>query len=146
MLVITVRTFSTVPCYHERTDVSYAAIARRRTPTVIIVKCGTEKEAATDRKPGNRGKRDSQLILMNFFSRVTYNDRMSPLDFDLFRKVHTLMGVTPDFFEVCLMVSYLVTTYHGESSDIIPSSRSMQTLKCFRIPSGRSSIACNTIR
>ncbi|KAF9264247.1 glycosyltransferase family 2 protein [Marasmius fiardii PR-910] len=79
-------------------------LAGRRTPTVIIVKCGTEKEAATDKKPGNRGKRDSQLILMNFFSRVTYNDRMSPLDFDLFRKIHILMGVTPDFFEVCLMV------------------------------------------
>jgi chitin synthase len=79
-------------------------VAGRRTPTVIIVKCGTEQEAATDKKPGNRGKRDSQLILMNFFSRVTYNDRMTPLDFDLFRKIHVLMGVTPDFFEVCLMV------------------------------------------
>jgi len=44
---------------------------------------------------------------MNFFSRVTYNDRMAPLDFDLFRKIHTLMGITPDFFEVCLMVCYL---------------------------------------
>lgn len=82
-----------------------SAVAGRRTPTVIVVKCGTEAEAATDKKPGNRGKRDSQLILMNFFSRVTYNDRMTPLDFDLFRKIHVLMGVTPDFFEVCLMVS-----------------------------------------
>lgn len=45
------------------------------------------------------------MILMNFFSRVTYNDRMCPLDYDLFRKVQSLMGVTPDFFEVCLMVS-----------------------------------------
>lgn len=79
-------------------------VAGRRTPTVIVVKCGTEEEAMTDKKPGNRGKRDSQLILMNFFSRVTYNDRMTPLDFDLFRKLHILMGVTPDFFEVCLMV------------------------------------------
>jgi chitin synthase len=77
--------------------------AGRRTPTLIIVKCGTEAES-TDKKPGNRGKRDSQLIVMNFFSRVTYNDRMTPLDFDLFRKIHVLMGVTPDFFEVCLMV------------------------------------------
>lgn len=81
-----------------------SAKAGRRTPTVVVVKCGTEAEAATDKKPGNRGKRDSQLILMNFFSRVTYNDRMTPLDFDLFRKIHVLMGVTPDFFEVCLMV------------------------------------------
>ncbi|CAL1707963.1 unnamed protein product [Somion occarium] len=75
-------------------------VAGRRTPTVVVVKCGTEAEAASDKKPGNRGKRDSQLILMNFFSRVTYNDRMTPLDFDLFRKIHVLMGVTPDFFEV----------------------------------------------
>ncbi|KZT27983.1 glycosyltransferase family 2 protein [Neolentinus lepideus HHB14362 ss-1] len=79
-------------------------VAGRRTPTVVVVKCGTEQEAASDKKPGNRGKRDSQLILMNFFSRVTYNDRMTPLDYDLFRKIHTLMGVTPDYFEVCLMV------------------------------------------
>jgi chitin synthase len=60
---------------------------------------------ATGEKRGNRGKRDSQLLLMNFFSRVTYNDRMSPLDFDLFRKIQVLMGVTPDYFEVVLMVS-----------------------------------------
>ncbi len=46
---------------------------------------------------------------MNFFSRVTYNDRMSPLDFDLFRKIHVLMGVTPDYFEVCLMVRILLS-------------------------------------
>lgn len=79
-----------------------------RTPTIIVVKCGTPGEAR-DKKPGNRGKRDSQLILMNFFSRVTYNDRMSPLDFDIFRKIQTLIGVTPDYFEVCLMVSHDVT-------------------------------------
>ncbi|KAG8821125.1 hypothetical protein FRC19_008229 [Serendipita sp. 401] len=79
-------------------------VGKHRTPTIIVVKCGTESEAANDKKPGNRGKRDSQLVLMNFFSRVTYNDRMSPLDYDLFRKMQVLMGVTPDFFEVSLMV------------------------------------------
>ncbi|KAH7108196.1 chitin synthase-domain-containing protein [Auriculariales sp. MPI-PUGE-AT-0066] len=82
-------------------------VAGRKTPTVIIVKCGTETEMndpKTKAKAGNRGKRDSQLVLMNFFSRVTYNDRMTPLDFDLFRKIQVLMGVTPDFFEVTLMV------------------------------------------
>lgn len=103
MPAIIVSVLSHIPSA-EPTD-PLPAIAGHKTPTVIIVKCGTEKEAATDKKPGNRGKRDSQLILMNFFSRVTYNDRMSPLDFDLFRKIHILMGVTPDFFEVCLMVS-----------------------------------------
>ncbi|RXK41503.1 chitin synthase 1 [Tremella mesenterica] len=82
---------------------------------------------ASDKKPGNRGKRDSQLILMNFFSRVTYNDRMSPLDFDMFRKIQTLIGVTPDFFELVLMVDadtkvypdslkHLVNAMHHDNS------------------------------
>lgn len=71
---------------------------------ILVVKCGNPDEEG-GAKPGNRGKRDSQLILMNFFSRVTYNDRMTPLDYDLFQKIHWLMGATPDFFELCLMVS-----------------------------------------
>ena len=72
-------------------------------PMVVVAKCGTAAEAA-ERKPGNRGKRDSQMVLMNFLQRVTYNDPMTPLDYDLFRKIHALMGVTPDFFELCLTV------------------------------------------
>ncbi|KAI8324258.1 hypothetical protein GQ54DRAFT_296260 [Martensiomyces pterosporus] len=81
----------------------YYVVGNHRTPAVVCVKCGapTEQDAA---KPGNRGKRDSQMILMNFFSRVIYNDRMTPLDYDLFRKVHHLTGVTPDLFEIILMV------------------------------------------
>ena len=75
----------------------------RRIPMITVVKCGAPEERGKP-KPGNRGKRDSQLILMNFFSRVTYNDRMCALDYDIFRKIHHLMGVTPDFFEIVLMV------------------------------------------
>lgn len=89
--------------YSTDTYLSVASVKGHRTPAIIVVKCGTSLES-DEKKPGNRGKRDSQMILMNFFSRVTYNDRMCPLDYDLFRKVQSLMGVTPDFFEVCLMV------------------------------------------
>ncbi|KAI8336429.1 chitin synthase-domain-containing protein [Choanephora cucurbitarum] len=74
-----------------------------KVPMILVVKCGNPDEQGKP-KPGNRGKRDSQLILMNFFSRVTYNDRMTPLDYELFRKIQWLMGVTPDYFELCLMV------------------------------------------
>ncbi|KAF9436167.1 hypothetical protein BGZ76_004670 [Entomortierella beljakovae] len=90
---------------HNRAKV-YAGHFRwknKRVPTVLVVKCGNEEEHEKP-KAGNRGKRDSQLILMNFFSRVTYNDRMSPLDFELFRKIHHLMQATPDKFEIVLMV------------------------------------------
>jgi len=58
------------------------------------------------------------MILMNFFSRVTYNDRMCPLDYDLFRKTQSLMGVTPDFFEVCLMVRAISLNVSKNLADI----------------------------
>ncbi|WAR59732.1 hypothetical protein PtB15_11B372 [Puccinia triticina] len=39
------------------------------------------------------------MILLNISSRVTYNDQMLPLDYNLFRKMQAMMGVTPDFFK-----------------------------------------------
>ncbi|KAF9095898.1 hypothetical protein BGX29_008838 [Mortierella sp. GBA35] len=99
---------------------------KRRVPTVVIVKCGNplEKDAT---KPGNRGKRDSQLILMSFFQRVLFADRFTELDFELFHKMHMLMGVWPDQFELCLMVdadtmvkgdslSYMVTAMQNDTT------------------------------
>merc|ERR1712072_1663897 len=38
---------------------------QQRVPMVVVVKCGTPDEAGVP-KPGNRGKRDSQIILMSF--------------------------------------------------------------------------------
>ncbi|KAG0198058.1 hypothetical protein BGX28_008477 [Mortierella sp. GBA30] len=97
---------------------------KKRVPTVVIVKCGNplEKDAT---KPGNRGKRDSQLILMSFFQRVLFADRFTELDFELFHKIHQLMNVWPDRFELCLMVdadtmvkgdslSYMVTAMQND--------------------------------
>jgi len=78
-------------------------IKNHTVPIIIVAKCGTPAEANTA-KPGNRGKRDSQIILMNFLSRVLYNDRMTPLDYELFTKIHYITGVTPDKFEIVMMV------------------------------------------
>ncbi|KAI7898177.1 chitin synthase [Cokeromyces recurvatus] len=73
-------------------------------PCITIIKSGTEEEANAP-KAGNRGKRDSQLILMSFFQRVLFNDRLSELDYEIFWKMTWLMkGVTPDKFELVLMV------------------------------------------
>lgn len=74
-------------------------------PAILIVKCGTVDEQSSS-KPGNRGKRDSQLILMSFLQRVLFNDRMSVLDYEIFWKITWLMkGITPEKFELVLMVS-----------------------------------------
>ncbi|WAR64060.1 hypothetical protein PtB15_16B219 [Puccinia triticina] len=43
---------------------------------------------------------------------------MSPLDYDLFRKMQALMGVTPDFFEVCLMVDADTTVQRDSVSHL----------------------------
>ncbi|KAG0344819.1 Chitin synthase, class 3 [Podila humilis] len=97
---------------------------KKRVPTVVIVKCGNplEKDAT---KPGNRGKRDSQLIMMSFFQRVLFADRFTELDFEVFHKIHSLMNIWPDKFELVLMVdadtmvkgdslSYMVTAMQND--------------------------------
>jgi len=86
-----------------RAHAGYYIVDGHRVPAIVVVKCGTPNEAK-GAKPGNRGKRDSQLLLMNFLSRVTFDDRMTPLDYDLFKKIQHLSGVTPDKFEIVLMV------------------------------------------
>lgn len=51
---------------------------------IVVVKVGEEGEQASG-KPGNRGKRDSQLIVTGFFNRVLYQREFSPLDLALYR-------------------------------------------------------------
>ncbi|CAG8716425.1 28108_t:CDS:2 [Dentiscutata erythropus] len=74
-----------------------------RAPVILVVKIGSEKEAKSP-KPGNRGKRDSQMIVMNFFERVYFDERFTELDYELFWKIYYLMGITADSFELLLMV------------------------------------------
>jgi hypothetical protein len=78
-------------------------VGSHRVPTILVVKCGTPEEQKGS-KPGNRGKRDSQVILMSFFQKATFDDRMSPLEFDIFNKMRYITGVPPDRFEIVLMV------------------------------------------
>jgi len=69
---------------------------------IFIRKCGNACETF---KAGNRGKRDSQVILMSFFSKLIYNDRLSELDFELYNKMKILMPhIDPVDFECILMV------------------------------------------
>jgi chitin synthase len=58
----------------------------------------------TQVKPGNRGKRDSQLILMRFLNRVHFNYEMSPLELELFNHIRNVIGVPPNFYEFLFMI------------------------------------------
>ena len=75
----------------------------RNVPIVILNKVGVERERDLP-KAGNRGKRDSQLLLMHFLSRVCMNDRMSDLDFEIFCKMHYISQIHPYNFDLVLMV------------------------------------------
>jgi chitin synthase len=41
---------------------------------------------------------------MNFLSKVMFDERMTPLEFDLFFKLWTISGILPDKYEAVLML------------------------------------------
>ncbi|EFX03256.1 chitin synthase f [Grosmannia clavigera kw1407] len=76
---------------------------QQRVPMMVVVKCGTPDEE-TKSKPGNRGKRDSQIILMSFLQKVMFDERMTELEFEMFNGLWKVTGISPDFYEIVLMV------------------------------------------
>ncbi|RYP65943.1 hypothetical protein DL769_006170 [Monosporascus sp. CRB-8-3] len=76
---------------------------QQRVPMMLVSKCGTPDEA-TKSKPGNRGKRDSQIILMSFLQKVMFDERMTELEFEMFNGLWKVTGISPDYYEAVLMV------------------------------------------
>ena len=70
-------------------------------PFIVIVKVGKPSEVS---RPGNRGKRDSQMILMRFLNRVHYNLPMTPLELELHHQIRNVIGVNPTFYEFLLQI------------------------------------------
>ncbi|MGN5945693.1 hypothetical protein ACNQRS_32095, partial [Pseudomonas aeruginosa] len=55
-------------------------------------------------KPGNRGKRDSQVILMAFMQKVLFDERMTQFEYEFFNAIWRVTGITPENYEIVLMV------------------------------------------
>lgn len=72
-------------------------------PYIVVVKVGKESEQ-TKAKPGNRGKRDSQILLLSFLNRVHHRAPMSPLELEMFHQINNVIGVDPELYEYLLMV------------------------------------------
>ncbi len=70
-------------------------------PFLVIVKIGKPSEVS---RPGNRGKRDSQMVLMRFLNRVHYNAAMSPLELEMYHQIRNIIGVNPTFYEFLLQI------------------------------------------
>ena len=72
-------------------------------PYLVVVKVGKESEQNKS-KPGNRGKRDSQIMLMSFLNRVHHRAPMSPLELEMFHQINNIIGVDPELYEYLFMV------------------------------------------
>ena len=72
-------------------------------PYIVVVKVGKESEQSKS-KPGNRGKRDSQILALSFLNRVHHRSLMSPLELEMFHQVNNVIGVDPELYEYCFMV------------------------------------------
>ncbi|WWC67634.1 uncharacterized protein I206_101544 [Kwoniella pini CBS 10737] len=70
-------------------------------PYLVVVKVGKPTERP---KPGNRGKRDSQMIVMHFLNKVHFNAPMNPLELEMYHQIKNVIGVNPSFYEYLFMV------------------------------------------
>ena len=70
-------------------------------PYVVVHKCGRPGEVS---KPGNRGKRDSQVLLLNFLNRCHFNTPMTPLELQIYHQIANVIGVNPRMYEYLLTV------------------------------------------
>lgn len=89
--------------FYQYNDETVPVEKQQRVPMITIVKCGTPAEASAA-KPGNRGKRDSQIILMSFLQKVMFDERMTELEFELLSSIYRVTGLMSEFYEIVLMV------------------------------------------
>ncbi len=91
---------SVTPPSDDQSGTKYTISQRKkgRVPILLIVKIGNEEERISSLpKPGNRGKRDSQVLLLSFLTKLLFDDRMTELEFDLFFKLYTITGMFINF-------------------------------------------------
>lgn len=66
-------------------------------PYIVVAKVGRPSERS---RPGNRGKRDSQILAMRWLNRVHFDSEMFPLELEMYHQVKNVIGVDPQLYEV----------------------------------------------
>ncbi|KDQ15672.1 glycosyltransferase family 2 protein [Botryobasidium botryosum FD-172 SS1] len=89
--------------FYDYDDNTVEPSKQQRVPMILVAKCGNPQEA-NEAKPGNRGKRDSQIVLMSFLQKVMMDDRMTVFDYELFNCMWRVTGVCPVQYEIVLCV------------------------------------------
>lgn len=75
---------------------------------MVIVKVGKPSETS---KPGNRGKRDSQCLLLHYLNRVHFDAEMSPLELEIYHQMRNVIGIDPAFYEYVFQVDADTVSY-----------------------------------
>lgn len=68
---------------------------------MVVVKVGKPSER---QKPGNRGKRDSQILLMSYLNKVHFDSPMAPLELEIYHQMRNVIGIDPAFYEYIFTV------------------------------------------
>ncbi|WFD42437.1 chitin synthase [Malassezia psittaci] len=89
--------------FYDYDDQTVEKSKQQRVPMILIAKCGSMMEMDSA-KPGNRGKRDSQVLLMAFMQKVLFDERMTQFEYEFFNAIWRVTGVTPEQYEIVLMV------------------------------------------
>ena len=89
--------------FYDYDDQTVERSKQQRVPMILIAKCGSMLELDSA-KPGNRGKRDSQVVLMAFMQKVLFDERMTQFEYEFFNAIWRVTGITPENYEIVLMV------------------------------------------
>ncbi|THU86005.1 hypothetical protein K435DRAFT_373679 [Dendrothele bispora CBS 962.96] len=89
--------------FYDYDDATVERSKQQRVPIILVAKVGNPLEA-NDAKPGNRGKRDSQIVLMAFLQKVMFDERMTTFEYEFFNSIWRVTGVSPDRYELVLCV------------------------------------------
>ena len=68
---------------YDYDDATVERSRQQRVPFILVAKCGNPREV-NDPKPGNRGKRHSQMVLMAFLQKVMFAERMMTFEYEFF--------------------------------------------------------------
>jgi len=89
--------------FYSYDDKTIESSKQQRVPMLLVAKVGNPLEAH-EAKPGNRGKRDSQVLLMSFLQKIMFDERMTTFDYEFFNSWWRCTGISPDNYQICLMV------------------------------------------
>lgn len=88
-------------------------------PYVVVVKVGKPSERS---KPGNRGKRDSQILLMKFLNRVHFDAPMCPLELEICHQIKNVIGVEPQLYEFLFTIDADTEVYPDSLNRLVSAA------------------------